>query len=560
MLRRASSLLPVLCLYAGLSTLVSAQSYKPDPGQTSWIVVPGFLKQTGGKYTASHIVLYQKGCGRDSKGNLQNPVDTTKAFQVSVSGDLGTALNVIPGECTVSFDLSTGAAQPGTEIIEVRSSDPAKATVPSVSHGFGILTLMDALSQPTPGKPQVDVIWGVLSNGLCSDTFGIRVASKLFCIQARIGNNSAHALQLAGVGFQSKSEGEKTPNTGYLITRAESQTGSSLTGRNIVYHSLQAAGLLLAGGTPFFTDLIVQGRWSNATSFVAGPLLAGFNLIAPDLTVREGNNLDDQAFRDGKLIPNNTQVALMLFLDKREILSRLQKECSTDAMINAITDTGQKNKANKACLKGDDPRVAKVAIGDLILIGDEVEYIQRIVVDSTVTSQEVAPKPQVTAAILTADGVGTVVGTAMNSVTSVLVDNVAGTIVGAPTADKLQFKAAATSVAAIAAGQSHTVVLADANGNVLATRIVPVTAVPLITGMTLMTDKTGTVSGSGLDSTLVVTIDGQPTLANGTASSTSIPFRTPMALTLNDSHTVVVTDLTGNQVGSQVTKVTQAPQ
>ncbi|HEY0794790.1 MAG TPA: hypothetical protein VGD64_03315 [Acidisarcina sp.] len=545
-------------LFAGLFLLpcADAQSYKPDPGQTSWIVVPGFLKQTDGKYTASHLVLYQKGCGRNSKGELENRVDPTLTYQINVSGDLRTPTSILSGECTLSFDLAAGIAQPGTEIIEVRSADPAKPAVPAISRGFGILTLMDALSQPTPGKPQVDVIWGVLSNGLCSDTFGIRVASKLFCIQARIGNNSAHALQLAGVGFQKKNDEEKTPNTGYLITRAEAQTGASLTGRNIVYHSLQAAGLLLAGGTPFFTDLIVQGRWSTATSFVAGPLLAGFNLVAPDLTVREGNNLDDQAFRDGKLIPNNTQVALMLFLDKKEILSRLQKECTTDPIIGAIGEPAQKKKAQKTCLKGDDPRVAKIAIGDLILIGDEVEYIQRVVVDSTVTSQEIAARPQVITSLLTTDGVGTMLGTSMNAAISVLVDNVAATIVGTSTPEKLQFKLAASAVSSLAAGQIHTVALADASGNILTTQTITVKTAPLVTGVALQTDSTGTVSGSGLDSSISITLDSQQTI-NGATSASSIAFKTPLSLTLDSSHTVVVSDLTGNQIWNQPVKVTK---
>jgi hypothetical protein len=125
--------------------------------------------------------------------------------------------------------------------------------------------------------------------------------------------------------------------------------------------------------------------------------------------LREINNLDDQAFRDGKLIPNNTQVRLLVFVQKAslaeaigEVVPRLinanQKYCQTPMEAGYKPVPGVAGQCYPAwedslnnCLKKlvCDPLVVKLALGRMIIVGDQIDYIQRVVVDSNVTSQEV---------------------------------------------------------------------------------------------------------------------------------------------------------------------------
>ena len=130
-------------------------------------------------------------------------------------------------------------------------------------------------------------------------------------------------------------------------------------------------------------------------------------------TLKEINNLDDQAFRDGKLIPNNTQVRFLVFVQKDslkdaigDVIPRIQAmnhlgSCSP-LPVGYTNVPGQPGKCYPAwedslssCLKkrSCDPLIVRLALGKMVVVGDTVDYLQRIVVDASVTSQEV-PAPQ----------------------------------------------------------------------------------------------------------------------------------------------------------------------
>jgi len=67
-----------------------------------------------------------------------------------------------------------------------------------------------------------------------------------------------------------------------------------------------------------------QTHWTTIASIVAGPALSAFNLIAPNPVITQLNNLDDQSFRDTKIIQNNAQTQTVVFLEKRALTNQLR--------------------------------------------------------------------------------------------------------------------------------------------------------------------------------------------------------------------------------------------
>ena len=142
--------------------------------------------------------------------------------------------------------------------------------------------------------PQVDVMWEVMSQSNCSDVFGRRIAQSEYCVQLVIGNNSGYPIQIAGIGFSSSVNSLfngmpdiATSNSSYVSTRAILLEQNVTSTRNIIYNSLQAAGVLMAAFTPYFgtglhpatkghpngTVNNARPNWTTAASIVSGPLL-----------------------------------------------------------------------------------------------------------------------------------------------------------------------------------------------------------------------------------------------------------------------------------------------
>jgi hypothetical protein len=390
----------------------------------AWTANPSAVYQHQGTYPGSISVrLFWNACQYDDKGQPKPKQLDGKSYSITVTGAGISASQPVVGDCSLTATLNVGsAAAPGMEAANIIKD--------GADNGFAPIAFMDATAGPTPDKPEVDVLWEVLTDDLCKDNFGNHMPNDLFCVDTKIGNNSGHALQLAGLGFTRKSlqcvdpkitgdtkhnctgnpqDGISIPNVSYQIARASEQYGSQITARNILANSVQALGLLMASFTPFFENSFSKSRWSTGAAIVGTGFTQAINLIAPDLTVRELQNLDDQAFRDGKLIPNNTQVRLLVFVQKKslaeaigevvpQIKSANQVACTTPRQDGYKPVPGVPGQCYPAwedgfkdCLKklSCNPVVVKLALGRMVIIGDSIDYIQRVVVDSNVTSQEV---------------------------------------------------------------------------------------------------------------------------------------------------------------------------
>lgn len=373
-----------------------------DPASSSFFASPASIRPVQNKYPASvPFILWLKGCTPGQATPKPLPANSTYTITVAGAG-LSTAAKPTVSDCklTTTLNIDPAAATSGfflVDIVEATADTPAK----QVDRGNAILTLLDAAAGPTPSNPQVDVIWGVLSRHLCSDDFGNHVAGDVYCIEVKIGNNSGHQIQLAGIGFKPNiTQGidvlGPTPNISYQSVRASAQGYAFWSTRTLLINGSSAVGLLMASFNPFFHATHSVAHWVAGTAVASG-LPGAIGQVVPDLSTRELNNLDDQSFRDNLPIPNNSQVRTMVFVERKLLdgagYKYYARACA--AIYKSLPDGGDSATAN--CLKKkDDPLAVKWALGRLVIVGDEVDFIQRVVVDSVATTQAAALNPVIT--------------------------------------------------------------------------------------------------------------------------------------------------------------------
>ena len=306
-----------------------------------------------------------------------------------------------------------------------------------------------------PGlPPQVDIMWSVVPNKIVKDNFGARVGKLFYCLEIVIGNDTGYDLQIASVGFYLGPVGraatamsrtyravtnelavrqkevvqgalaslsqcdkgtdaqilkckndllakqlrdlnasqsavvdavreqadmltklsrvayaQKLPVSSYRMTRGSIEHGQFLSFRNLGLNVIRTAGPILTGFLPFFHNMNHQTNFSIGINILNNPIEKGFEILVPDETIVQMQRLDDDMLRDGMIVPNNRQIRTRVFIPK-DIL-KLQGDLR------------------------DDPVTVTQALGELYLIGDTIQFINRISVTST-ASGEVLPSPRVT--------------------------------------------------------------------------------------------------------------------------------------------------------------------
>jgi hypothetical protein len=404
-----------------VGVVATAQS---PPAQYKITVNPAVVKPINGKLPASVKIAVMADPCQDST--------VFTGFTLSATGGL-TPSDFAAGKCIVTATLTIDPnIQAGT--YSVILLDSSKMPV-----GHTEFAVTDATAGPTPPglPPQVDAIYNVMGFKDCADAFGKRVAQALYCIQIKIGNNSGYPLQVAGMGFTRKLE-ELTAvgspnvtiaNNSYASTRAVLVHAESLSVRNVVFNILQASGLLMSASAPFFNRTNPKKNWLTFSTIVNGPLQQAYGLIFPDPVLRQLGNLDDQAFRDNVVIPNNSQIQTVLFVEKVALTPSLEelrirfskaaqkppKKSSTSPATEAQTKQAQleaqvvqdaqtqlsavakgtaENSTRPSRLKmwkGEaSPLIVKLALGDLVIVGDLILYLQRVQVQTSASPNNVA--------------------------------------------------------------------------------------------------------------------------------------------------------------------------
>lgn len=351
--------------------------------------------------------------------------DLTQGYSLAITGAGLAITSPSSTKCSIMATLTIDPGAAGRYIVFL--VDNNKNHVASADIG-----VLDSAAGPIPPglAPGVDVMWEVMGYKNCSDAFGRRVADSMYCIQVKIGNNGGHPLQLAGIGFSrdlkglaqllgTSTEEVTIANNSYASTRAVLVHAQSISARNIGYEVLQSAGLIMAASSPFIGKSGTAHHFQTFTTIANGPLLAAYNLIWPDPIVRQLNNLDDQAFRDNIVIANNAQIQTLVFVERQALTQSLQdlavqlnlvrkqaKPKATDQATQNLDwlqermskslQTTTKNSTRPIWKmpvwgQGSNPLLVKLALGKLVIVGDQIEYLQRIQVTSPATPSAASP-------------------------------------------------------------------------------------------------------------------------------------------------------------------------
>jgi hypothetical protein len=421
-----------------LTLAAVAQGQTGTGAQVDPAATPAFVFPSPG-LRASPRVIQPVGAKLPSSMNLAvlENCDDPKALDLSHDKLLitGGGLALLPpqnaSKCVIQTTLEINPNTPaGTYTIIVVDST-------GVPVGSTDISVLDAAAGAIPPglEPEVDVIWGVMTQNNCSDVFGKRVAQSLYCIQLKVGNNSGHPLQIAGVGFAKSLQALAAigipqvtiANTSYSSTRAVLVESQVWSGRNLIYNTFAGAGLIMAASSPFYfgtgpSALRAKTRFLSLSTIVSGPLLQAFNIILPDPIVSQLKSLDDQSFRDNMVIPNNSQIQTVVFVEKQNLTMALRetqmrlRDAASQVLVTAKTlgtDTAEaktarhyaKKKAETLdkmasdsqdtvdnstrpwLLKGKhDPLLVKLALGSVVIVGDEIQYLHRVQIQNSATT------------------------------------------------------------------------------------------------------------------------------------------------------------------------------
>lgn len=248
---------------------------------------------------------------------------------------------------------------------------------------------------PTP-TPEVDVMWGVMPRAIVRHNFGHQVANNYYGIQIRIGNDSGFDLQIAGIGFKlPPSTGIKNivPTNSYRATRGTLEREQEVGIRATVLNIAKSLGSLYSGFLPFWHMPNRRANANLAGEILTGPFEAGLEIVFPDTTNRQLTRLDDQTLRDGLVVKNNTQVVTLAWVPKK--LLNLSKDAgkSDNDYPGRAKNTTEKDKVKDW---SDDPQYVNWKLGELVLVGQQIAYINRVQVLKTSEGTGVTPPPSVT--------------------------------------------------------------------------------------------------------------------------------------------------------------------
>jgi hypothetical protein len=382
---------------------------------------------------------------------------------LTVAGSDITRTYVQNDNCSATYSLVV-AARPIVHDVTINITGANPQTTPPAPTNLGSFTFHIADSIPPgpipPGlNPQVDVSWSLMSEAACSDQFGSRLARYYFCINVVLGNNTGYPLIIAAVGFMRHVDDTvfRDAAASYLSTRSMVQNGQILSARAYTIDTRQAAGAIIAGPANFSGNAGRKGRiaiWSTLVGTAAG-LIGTF----PDHTTKEGANLDDASLRDGRLISNNSPARFSVFVD-RSAVEPLLRRGTSELLNDAQKAAMMSDKLNKLAANEQDPATAtqfkddaiqwdkwsremiseahrlnaeqidpqkfrghkkiwnpngrkqvklandllsvRRALGNLIIVGDQVEFRQRIQIDVS------AQVPTVSATMAVTSSSGTV--------------------------------------------------------------------------------------------------------------------------------------------------------
>jgi hypothetical protein len=320
-----------------------------------------------------------------SKKQISHQTSVFAPAGINVSAVIMIANNGVSATITIPADAPLGRVQivlkdkagDGASIIGVADFD-----ITSVAQG----------AIPPGLDPEVDVMWTVMAKDVVHHNFGSKIAKHYYGIQLSIGNNSGFDLQIASVGFRlpvNTNIKNTVPTNSYRATRGTLEREQEIGTRAKLLNSLKTAGLLLTGFLPFWHALGPAANAARFADILNGPVVTGAGLVFPDTTIRQMTRLDDQMLRDGLIIKNNSQVRTTVFVPKQLL------DIAKSEGVNDKTFQRYKAETKKKVDYRNDPQYVNLRLGELVLIGQAIKYLNRVQVISTSEGGPVAPPPTV---------------------------------------------------------------------------------------------------------------------------------------------------------------------
>jgi hypothetical protein len=314
--------------------------------------------------------------------------DQTSVFApagINVSDVIMIANNGVSATITIPDDAPFGRVQ-----IVLKDKSGAGGTIIGVAD-FDITSVAQGAIPPGL-NPEVDVMWTVMAKNVVHHNFGSKIAKHYYGIQLSIGNNSGFDLQIASVGFRLPANTNiknTVPTNSYRATRGTLERQQEIGTRAKVFNSLKTAGLLLTGFLPFWHALGPAANAARFADILNGPVITGAGLVFPDTSISQMTRLDDQMLRDGLIIKNNSQIRTTVFVPK-QLLDIARNEGVTDETFKRY-----KAETKKDVDYRNDPQYVNLRLGELVLMGQAVKYLNRVQVIRTSDGGPVAPPPTV---------------------------------------------------------------------------------------------------------------------------------------------------------------------
>jgi len=289
----------------------------------------------------------------------------------------------------------SNAANPGNFSLVLTSKADSKIL------GIAPITVLGERTKPSGPipegmKPTVDLMWKVLPRSTVADSYGGRVADHYFAIEVTIGNDTGHDLQIAALGFLPKQTETNNgdpgslvplPNDSYPGVRGTIEREQYVGTRAIVVNFAKALSPILVGIGGFYVSN-AHSLFTPAVSIYSGPFEKGLELVYPDLTTNHLINLDNRTLRDGVVVPNNTPTRINAFISRETIQCNYPKHWY---FLNAPVSSGYncknqiKNRPDSRLpyLRDFNPDEIRKALGTLVLIGQPIDYLNRIRIVAT---------------------------------------------------------------------------------------------------------------------------------------------------------------------------------
>ncbi len=418
---------------ASSSPPTAAVASQPPSSTSPWkLTADRTMLDAGQKYTVT-LEDSASDCPKSHSFNDLGSVVSSSPSEIIV----GSYSRVLNNACQITVPISVATlALSGRNSLLLKSKSLSDLTL-------GIVTLSIRSPNPTqagpiaPGlpAPQLDIMWKVLPRQPVADSYGSRVADGFFAIEATFGNQTGYDLQIAALGFESPSficdvsttpqkfdtsrsckdpfnkfgllkpvdasstDKPTMPVDAYPIVRGTVEREQFVGTRAVVVNLVKAAGPILVGvGGAYFP---ATDSFNRATEIFVSPFEKGLELVYPDLTTNHLISLDNRALRDGAVIPNNSAIRINAFISRELVQCGFPRHWYSLSTRTSHFDWD--------CRPGDTrlpyaqnfrPADVVAHLGRIVLIGQPIQYLNRIRVVQDEDKQEAHIGPLVTSSVL----------------------------------------------------------------------------------------------------------------------------------------------------------------